>query len=76
MRGPGGRLVTAPPAGDDQRDGVSLVYRPLREIGEDRPVTNTNRDYLGVLWSIGSDQATVDRVAAEFLADQCWKIHE
>ncbi|HEY3610237.1 MAG TPA: hypothetical protein VGL06_22250 [Pseudonocardiaceae bacterium] len=69
-----GLLVAAPPAGDDERDGVSLVYRPLREIGDDRPVTNTNRDYLGVLRSIGTDQATVDRVAAEFLAAQRWEI--
>jgi biotin carboxylase len=72
----GGRLVAAPPAGDDRRDGVSLVYRPLREIGDERPLTNTNRDYLGVLRSTGTDQATVDRVASEFLAAQRWEIHE
>jgi biotin carboxylase len=70
----GGLLVAAPPACDDRRDGVSLVYRPLREIGDDRPLTNTNRDYLGVLRSTGTDQATADRVAAEFLAAQRWEI--
>jgi len=72
----GGRLVAAPPAGDDRRDGVSLAYRPLRAIGDERPLTNTNRDYLGVLRSIGTEQATVDRVAAEFLAAQHWEIHD
>jgi biotin carboxylase len=70
-----GRLVAAPPRCADRRDGVSLVYRPLRAIGDDRPMTNTNRDYLGVLRSIGTDQDTVDRVAAEFLAGQRWEIH-
>jgi hypothetical protein len=37
-------------------------------------MTNTNRDYLGVLRAIGSEQATVDRVAAEFIAEQRWDI--
>jgi len=74
VRGPGCRLVKAPPATDTCRDGVSLAYRPLREIGDERPMTNTNRDYLGVLRAIGTDQATVDRMAAAFLAEQHWDI--
>lgn len=69
-----GRLVDAPPALDQQRDGVSLTYRPLRAIGEDRALTNTNRDYLGVLRAIGTDQPTVDRVSHEFLAEHGWVI--
>lgn len=70
----GGRLVSAPAATDERRDGVSLVYRPLRAIGDDRPLTNTNRDYLGVLRTTGPDQTTVDKFAADFLAAQRWDI--
>ncbi|HEX4704243.1 MAG TPA: hypothetical protein VH352_19095 [Pseudonocardiaceae bacterium] len=69
-----GRLLAAPPPTDDCRDGVSLVYRPLREIGDERPKTNTNRDYLGVLRAFGPDQATVDRASAQFLATLRWDI--
>lgn len=70
----GGRLVAAPPRVDEHRDGVHLAYRPLRDIGETRVRTNTNRDYLGVLRTIGDDQTTVNRAAAEFLATHQWDI--
>jgi biotin carboxylase len=70
----GGRLLDAPPAMNQERDGVFLTYRPLREIGVERAVTNTNRDYLGVLRAIGTDQSTVDRVSAGFLAEHEWVI--
>ncbi|HVV23672.1 MAG TPA: ATP-grasp domain-containing protein [Pseudonocardiaceae bacterium] len=69
-----GRLVAAPPALDECRDGVRLTYRPLRDIGGYRDLTHTNRDYLGVLRTIGTDQPTVDRVAAEFLAGLRWDV--
>lgn len=70
----GGTLVTAPPAVDLHRDGVRLAYRPLRAIGEHRRRTNTNRDYLGVLRTIGPDQATVDAAAGAFLSAHRWDI--
>jgi hypothetical protein len=72
----GGTLVAAPPTLDIDREGVRLRYRPLREIGEDRPLTNTNRDYLGVVRTIGHDQAAVDRAAGEFLATRRWDIEQ
>lgn len=70
----GGSLVAAPPSIDEHSDGVSLVYRPLRAIGDERPLTNTNRDYLGVLRTIGPDRTTVDKFAADFLAARQWDI--
>jgi biotin carboxylase len=70
----GGRLVTAPPRIDEHSGDVTMTYRPMRELGDDRPHTNTNRDYLGVLRTIGPDQATVDRSAAAFLASHHWDI--
>ncbi|MCC3779883.1 ATP-grasp domain-containing protein [Streptomyces sp. UNOB3_S3] len=70
----GGTLKTAPGASDTERDGVRLVYRPLRELGEEHPHYRTNRDYLGVLRATGTDQDRIDRAVAEFLAARRWEI--
>jgi hypothetical protein len=67
-------LHAAPPASRRVLGEVCQTYRPLRAIGEHRPRTNTNRDYVGVLRTIGPDQPAVDRAAAEFLATHQWDI--
>ncbi|MFE0043310.1 ATP-grasp domain-containing protein [Streptomyces albireticuli] len=72
--GRGGTLEKAPPASDSERDGVRLVYRPLRRTGEAHPLYRTNRDYLGVLRATGTDQGRIDRAVEEFLAARRWEI--
>jgi hypothetical protein len=69
-----GTLTAAPEATDLVVDGVELSYRPLRAIGEHRPLYGTNRDYLGVVETVGADQEEVRRVAADFLAAHHWVI--
>ncbi|GGS78240.1 ATP-grasp domain-containing protein [Streptomyces violaceus] len=69
-----GTLTDAPAATELSVDGVCLTYRPLREVGERHELYRTNRDYLGVLRATGTDQDTVDRVAAGFLATLRWEI--
>ncbi|MFF3378868.1 acetyl-CoA carboxylase biotin carboxylase subunit family protein [Streptomyces sp. NPDC002680] len=69
-----GTLVSAPPASELTVDGVHLTYRPLRAVGERHELYRTNRDYLGVLRATGTDQPTVDRVSAEFLAARRWEV--
>ncbi|MDX3746973.1 ATP-grasp domain-containing protein [Streptomyces sp. AK08-02] len=69
-----GTLTSAPPATELHLDGVHLTYRPLRAVGERHELYRTNRDYLGVLRATGSDQPTVDRVSARFLADRRWEV--
>ncbi|WP_372730128.1 acetyl-CoA carboxylase biotin carboxylase subunit family protein, partial [Nocardioides sp.] len=69
-----GTLVSAPEATTDLFDGIHLSYRPSRAIGETHPVHHTNRDYLGTLMTWGHDQESVDRVAADYLADNRWEI--
>ncbi|MFJ4776010.1 acetyl-CoA carboxylase biotin carboxylase subunit family protein [Streptomyces sp. NPDC088762] len=69
-----GTLTAAPAATDLTVDGVTLAYRPLREVGETHELYHTNRDYLGVLRATGTDQGTVDRVVADFLAGRRWEI--
>ncbi|MET9682916.1 ATP-grasp domain-containing protein [Streptomyces coeruleorubidus] len=69
-----GTLTDAPDATYLTVDGVRLTYRPLRAVGERHELYRTNRDYLGVLRATGTDQETVDRVAAGFLATCRWEI--
>lgn len=69
-----GTLTEAPAATELTVDGVHLTYRPLRQTGERHDLYGTNRDYLGVLRATGTDQPTVDRVSADFLAAQRWEI--
>ncbi|MDC0769132.1 ATP-grasp domain-containing protein [Streptomyces sp. HD] len=69
-----GTLVGAPAATDLDVEGVHLTYRPLRAVGERHELYMTNRDYLGVLRATGTDQSTVDRVVAAFLAERQWEI--
>ncbi|MEV4438809.1 ATP-grasp domain-containing protein [Streptomyces sp. NPDC049577] len=72
--GRGGTLTAAPGASDTEHDGVRLVYRPLRALGEEHPLHRTNRDYLGVLRATGTDEDRIDRAVAEFLASRRWEI--
>jgi biotin carboxylase len=69
-----GTLTAAPAATELTVDGVQLTYRPLREVGERHEVYHTNRDFLGVLRAMGTDQEAVDKAVAEFLAGQRWEI--
>ncbi|OEU86929.1 siderophore biosynthesis protein [Streptomyces abyssalis] len=70
----GGTLTAAPRACDVREGEVRLAYRPLRAVGERHDLYDTNRDYLGVLRTTGTDQHAVDRAAEEFLAAQRWEI--
>ncbi|MDX3456345.1 ATP-grasp domain-containing protein [Streptomyces sp. ME02-8801-2C] len=69
-----GILTSAPAATELTVDGVILTYRPLRAVGERHELYRTNRDYVGVLRATGTDQSTVDRVSAQFLAAQRWEV--
>ncbi|MEV7524238.1 ATP-grasp domain-containing protein [Streptomyces sp. NPDC091371] len=71
-----GTLTAAPEAVDLVVDGIELTYRPLRAVGERHELYHTNRDFIGALRALGrnTDQATLDRVAADFLAAQRWEI--
>ncbi|MGH3310743.1 MAG: ATP-grasp domain-containing protein [Streptomyces sp.] len=69
-----GTLTAAPAAADLLVEGVTLTYRPLREVGERHELYHTNRDYLGALRATGPDQGTVDRAVTDFLAGRRWEI--
>ncbi|MFE2721169.1 acetyl-CoA carboxylase biotin carboxylase subunit family protein [Kitasatospora sp. NPDC059327] len=69
-----GTLTTAPGPWDEERDGVRLAYRPLRPLGEHHEHYRTNRDYLGVIRAVGTDQSAVDAAVARFVAANRWEI--
>ncbi|MEU6253730.1 ATP-grasp domain-containing protein [Streptomyces sp. NPDC047043] len=69
-----GTLTHAPAAAELTVGNVHLTYRPLRKVGERHELYRTNRDYLGVLRAVGTDEATVDRMSADFLGAQRWEI--
>lgn len=70
----GGTLKFAPGPVEWERDGVRLVYRPMREIGEERPLRHSDRDHLGIVRAVGPDQDRIGRVVSAFLADHRWEI--
>jgi biotin carboxylase len=73
-----GVLTAAPGRSDvtveDPAGDVRRAYRPLRAIGERHEHHHSNRDYLGVLRTTGTDRAAVDRAAEHFLAGRHWRI--
>ena len=73
-----GVLAAAPPAQGrrDAERGVTLTYRPLREVGERIELTRTNRDYLGETCAIGADPAAVELSVADMRAAGNWEITE
>jgi biotin carboxylase len=65
-----GVLAAAPAA----QSGSGAGYWPMREPGERITVTNSNRDYLGVITAIGPDQSAVERSVAAFRSRSRWEI--
>jgi hypothetical protein len=73
-----GFLTAGPPAGSQRstEPGVTLSYRPLREVGERITLTHTNRDYLGVITAIGAAAAAVELSVAGLRTAANWAITE
>ncbi len=53
---------------------VHLWHRPLRSVGDQITLTNTNRDYLGVIRAVGPDRAAVDAEISRFRQAYPWVI--
>ncbi|GAA0417818.1 carboxylate--amine ligase [Streptomyces luteireticuli] len=70
----GGRLKAAPGPVEYERDEVRLVYRPMREVGEERLLHHSDRDQLGIVRATGPDQDRIGRVVAAFRAEHHWEL--
>ncbi|MEU3166062.1 siderophore biosynthesis protein [Streptosporangium sp. NPDC006930] len=63
-----GTVVPAP------GDPVRIWHRPLRATGDRIDLSNTNRDYVGIVRAIGPDRARVDAAVAAFTSENPWVI--
>lgn len=73
--GRAGELIKAPEAFNETGDGIWLNYRPLRREGDAIAVTNSNKDYLGVLSASAPDISMLARVMQEASDRLTWDIH-
>jgi hypothetical protein len=56
------------------RNGVRVVYRPVRTPGDVIALSRTNRDFLGLIRAIGPDEASVRAEIGRFRAENRWEI--
>ena len=72
--GQSGTLRSAPGASLHEDDGIRLSYQPLRQVGDAIQLTNSNKDYVGVLRGSGPDAgglaAAVEKASSQF----AWEI--
>lgn len=63
-----GRLSDAPAAFVQRANDLQLTYKPLRAAGDTISLTNSNKDYLGVLRGTGADAQRlgleIDRISS------------
>lgn len=69
-----GTLRDAPPAGMHEGDGIRLTYTPLRKVGDAIHLTNSNKDYVGVLHGSGPDTAGLAAAVDQFCGKLAWEI--
>ncbi|MFC4860585.1 ATP-grasp domain-containing protein [Pseudomonas sp. MAHUQ-62] len=67
-----GRLVEAPGSFQHEHDGHWSDYRALHQPGDEIRLSNSNKDYLGVLRLIAPNAASLDARLAAALADLRW----
>ncbi|RJF95500.1 ATP-grasp domain-containing protein [Noviherbaspirillum saxi] len=69
-----GRLADAPEAFVNRADQLLLSYKPLRSVGEAISLTNSNKDYLGVLRGTGPDAQRLDVEMDRISGSLAWGI--
>ncbi|UDM53213.1 siderophore biosynthesis protein [Cupriavidus sp. MP-37] len=69
-----GTLRHAPAHSQHEGDGVRLTYQPLRKIGDAIQLTNSNKDYLGVLRGSGPDSAGLAAAVELASSKLAWEI--
>ncbi|WP_159727224.1 ATP-grasp domain-containing protein [Methylosinus sp. Ce-a6] len=69
-----GELIAAPDEFAETKNGVRLSYRALRRSGDRVSVTNSNKDYLGVLSASAPDSASLAAAMAAAGTRLGWEI--
>lgn len=69
-----GKLMQAPPAFAHQDGDIRLSYKPLRRIGEAIQLTNSNKDYVGVLRGTGRSAERLGAVIDSTSGGLSWEV--
>lgn len=69
-----GKLMQAPPAFAHQDGDIRLSYKPLRRIGEVIQLTNSNKDYVGVLRGTGRSAERLGAVIDSTSGGLSWEV--
>nr|SPS05774.1 conserved protein of unknown function [Candidatus Nitrotoga fabula] len=71
-----GKLAAAPEAFVHSLDKAQVTYTPLRLVGDFIHLTNSNKDYLGILWGAGSDAQFLGSEMDRITNGLAWEIKE
>lgn len=69
-----GKLMQAPPAFAHQDGDIRLSYKPLRRVGESIQITNSNKDYVGVLRGTGRSAERLGAVIESTSSGLSWEV--
>lgn len=69
-----GRLCDTPQAFVEQADDFLVTYKPLRAAGDTISLTNSNKDYLGVLRGTGADAQRLNLEMDRIGSALAWRI--
>lgn len=69
-----GELLKAPEAFNESDEGILLRYRPLRQAGDAIAISNSNKDYLGVLSASAPDVAVLNKAMDAATNRLVWEV--
>lgn len=69
-----GKLTQAPPAFARQDGDISLSYKPLRRVGDAIQLTNSNKDYVGVLRGTGNSSERLSAMIESASGGLSWEV--
>jgi hypothetical protein len=69
-----GHVAKSAAPSQHENDGVCLTYQPLRNVGEAIQLTNSNKDYVGVLRGSGPDTDLLAAAVENTSRTLAWEI--
>lgn len=69
-----GKLVQAPPPSAHLDGDIRLTYKPLRRVGDTIQITNSNKDYVGVLRGTGRSAERLGAVIESASGGLSWEV--
>lgn len=60
---------------DAQRGSTKVSYKALKKQGQYLTVSNSNKDYLGMLTAIGETRSSIEKAAHEVAGELSWEIN-